>query len=181
MKTTVLSLLILICNMAVFPYAGLAQDTRPIVRLIYFLPSDREPQPDIDVKLDRLIKYAQQDFANLMETQGFGRKTFQIETDAKGKVVVHRVRGKFTEAYYHAPQEFEAEKEIAEQFDTSKNIYLTVLEISSEETCRGLGIERGLGAGGIAIISASGVCFGRSLTMHELQHCLWMATRFSLL
>ena len=144
------------------------------MRLIYFLPSDREPQPDIDVKLDGLIKDVQQYFANLMETQGFGRKTFQIETDAKGKVVVHRVRGKFTEAYYRTPHEPKAVEEIAEQFDTSKNIYLTILEISSKETCRGLGTLTG-GFGGRAMIPASGTCFEPGITAHELQHAFgWL-------
>ena len=35
-------------------------ETRPMVRLIYFLPNDREPQPDIDEKMDTLIKEVQQ-------------------------------------------------------------------------------------------------------------------------
>ena len=58
-----------------------AQD-RPIVRLIYFLPSDRQPQPDIDEKLDKLIKDVQTFYADQMEAHGFGRKTFLFETDA---------------------------------------------------------------------------------------------------
>ena len=32
---------------------------RPVVRLIYFLPRDRHPQPDIDEKMDKLIKGVQ--------------------------------------------------------------------------------------------------------------------------
>ena len=53
---------------------GLAQQQdRPIVRLIYFLPSDREFQPDIDAKLDALIKSVQQFYADEMERHGFGR------------------------------------------------------------------------------------------------------------
>ena len=40
-----------------------SQYQRNIVRLIYFLPSDRSPQPDIDLKLDKLIKEVQQIFA----------------------------------------------------------------------------------------------------------------------
>ena len=33
---------------------GLAQP--PMVRLIYFVPSDRQPQPDIDTKMDAFDK-----------------------------------------------------------------------------------------------------------------------------
>ena len=47
----------------------------PKVRLIYFLPSDREAQEDINTKLDRLIKDVQQFYADVMENHGFGRKT----------------------------------------------------------------------------------------------------------
>ena len=71
------------------------------VRLIYFLPSDRQPQPDIDTKMDKLIKDTQQFFAEVMENHGFGGKTFRFETDTNGKAVVHHVNGKFNDAYYH--------------------------------------------------------------------------------
>lgn len=52
------------------------ESVRNMVRLIYFIPSDLSPQPDIDRKLDTLIKDAQQIFAGQMEYYGFGRKTF---------------------------------------------------------------------------------------------------------
>ena len=71
------------------------------VRLIYFLPSDRAPQQDIDAKLDMLIKDVQQSYAEVMEYHGFGRRTFTLETDATGKAVVHHVKGKFNDEYYH--------------------------------------------------------------------------------
>ena len=79
---------------------GFAQAQRPIVRLIYFLPNDRAPQPDIDVKMDKLIKDVQRLNADIMESHGFGRKTFRIETDGRGNVVVHHVKGRFTDRHY---------------------------------------------------------------------------------
>ncbi len=79
-----------------FPgFAQAQQDKAPIVRLIYYVPSDREPQPDIDAKLDTLIRDTQQFFADQMEAHGFGRKTFRYETDAAGKAVVHHLKSKF--------------------------------------------------------------------------------------
>ena len=71
-----------------------AQDSRPIVRLIYFLPRDRHPQPDIDEKMDALIKEAQKFYADQMEAHGFGRKTFRFETDENENAKVHHVNGK---------------------------------------------------------------------------------------
>ena len=133
MKTIVLSLLIFICGMAMFPYASVAQDTRPMVRLIYFLPRDREPQPNIDEKMDGLIKDAQQLYANHMEAHGFGRKTFQFEADARGNAVVHHFVGEFTDAHYsNLSNTWDIWEEIDKQFDASKNIYVTVIEMSSE-------------------------------------------------
>ena len=64
------------------------------VRLIYFLPSDRQPKPDIDTQMDTLIKEVQQSYADDMESYGFGGKTFRFETDATGKAVVHRMAGR---------------------------------------------------------------------------------------
>ena len=76
------------------------QADRPIVRLIYFRPSDRPVRPGVDAAIDRLIKRAQRFFADEMERHGFGRKTFQFETDAHGNAVVHHVNGKFPNAHY---------------------------------------------------------------------------------
>lgn len=88
-----------------------AQEPRPIVRLIYFLPEDREPDPDIDEKMEVMIKYIQQFFADEMERNGFGRKTFKYEADQDGKAVIH----KLTENQYRT------------QFDYRRDIYLIVV------------------------------------------------------
>ena len=109
---------------------GFAQAQRPIVRLIYFLPNDRAPQPDIDVKMDRLIKDVQLFYAEQMEAHGFGRKTFQFETDARGNAVVHHVKGRFTDRHYsNLSSTSDIWGEIDGRFDTSKNIYLTAIDI----------------------------------------------------
>ena len=101
------------------------------VRLIYFLPSDRQPKPEIDIEFDTWIKKAQEYFADVMEYQGFGRKTFRFETDTTGKVVVHHVKGKFKDAYYLNAGS-KVWDEIFTQFDGSKNIFLLALDISSQ-------------------------------------------------
>ncbi len=80
--------------------AELPQADSPIVRLVYFRPSDKPVRPNVDAEIDGLIKEVQRFFADEMERHGFNRKTFQFETDAQGNAVVHHVNGKFTEAYY---------------------------------------------------------------------------------
>ena len=177
MKTILCFLLILVCSMTVFPHASLAQNSRPMVKLIYFLPSDREPDPDIDAKMDTLIKDVQQFYANQMATHGFGRKTFQFETDAHGNAVVYHINGKFDDVYYHDESGIVWE-EIDEQFNRSKDIYLTALDVSTEEIGIGEGdtvytvCGKGGGGnqGGEGLIPASGLCFTVSTTAHELGH-----------
>ena len=144
------------------------------VRIVYFLPRDREPQPDIDAKLDKMIKAVQLAYAGIMEGHGFGRKTFNFETDTEGNAVVRHIVGQFTDEHYsNLSHTWDIWKEIDERFDTSKNIYLTVIDISSEALDIGEACGRGgpIGAsGGKALILATGHCFNINVTAHELGH-----------
>ena len=149
-----------------------AQPLRNIVRLIYFLPNDRQPQPDIDAKLDGMIKESQQLFAKQMEVHGLGRKTFSFETDTNGKAVVHHITGQFTDEYYNnLSSTMDIWEEINERFDTSNNFYLTAIDLSNgllhnegSEAC-GLGNESGK-----ALLPAFGHCFNSEVITHELGH-----------
>ena len=128
MKTTLYFTLTLITfTTLAFVPNSFAQDTRPIVRIIYFIPKDRTPQPDIAAKLDAQLKDVQQYYADQMEKQGFGRKTFQIETDPNGKVVVHRVNGKFEGQHYLEDTHISVNEEVANGFELSENIYYIVV------------------------------------------------------
>ena len=151
---------------------------RPIVRLIYFRPRDRQPLPNINAQLDRLIKDIQQFYADQMESHGFGRKTFQFETDAHGNAVVYHVIGKLEDTAYHEEAGIIWD-EIHEQFDRSKYIYLTTLDVSSERIGTGDGDTAcGVGGGGSyfnkyegkALLPASGGCFDFGTAAHELGH-----------
>ena len=166
------------------PLHGVAQaqetQERPIVKLIYFLPNDRAPQPDFDAKMDTLIKNVQARFANQMEAHGFDRKTFLFETDTRGKAVVHHFIGQFTEEYYNnLSSTWNIFEEINKQFDTSKDIYVVAVDTSRErvinrdiEVC---GTGGRSGVGGRALVPAAGRCFGVGVIAHELGHVfgLW--------
>ena len=185
MKTTIFSLFILICSTVMFSHASFAQDGRPIVRLIYFVPKDRTPQPDIAEKLDRLIKDVQMFYADQMAAHGFGRKTFRFETDARGKAVVHHVNGKFTDAYYREETTHKARAELGERFDLSQTIHFISIDIGNElidtHAC-GIGGIEGTVLGGYSLIPASGSCFagdaGINVAAHELGHAFGLQHDF---
>ena len=156
------------------------------VRLIYFLPRDRQPQPFINGRLDALIKDVQQSYAEQLENHGFGRRTFKYETDAAGKAVVHHVKGKFDDAYYHTDTSGKVVwTEIAEQFDLSRNVYLFVLDVSTATVDGFCGQGSSYGSeGGIALIPAPNSdrerergwsCFNVSVAAHELGHAFGLA------
>ena len=164
------------------PLHGVAQaqetQKRPIVKLIYFIPSDRAPQPDFDAKMDTLIKDVQTLFANQMEAHGFDRKTFLFETDTHGKAVVHHFVGQFTEEYYNNLSDTwdifeEIEIRLKFNINASKDIYLVAIDtsrelIQSDEH----GLVCGLaGVGGPrALVPAAGSCFNVDTVAHELGH-----------
>lgn len=175
----------------VTPYRAIPAED--MVRLVYFLPRNRSMQPDMWTKLDTLIRDAQSFYANQMEHNGFGRKTFTFETDENGETLVYRVDGQFTDWHYHSETHDKVYAEVASQFDMEKHIYLIVVDISSEaidqeNTC-------GVGGGhwfkgessirtrgGYAVIPASGQCFdgeaGTSVTAHELGHAFGLEHDF---
>ena len=149
--------------------SGFAQDLlpRPIVRLIYFLPNDRAPQPDIDEKIDRLIKDVQAFYAQHMENHGFDRKTFLFETDAQGKAIVHHVKGRFNHTYYQNNWR-EAWGESHEQFERGNGyINFTVLDVNLEGIAPS-GRGGGNGRSGTAFVTTQR--FKVWVIAHELGH-----------
>ncbi|MDE0086394.1 MAG: hypothetical protein OXU23_11810, partial [Candidatus Poribacteria bacterium] len=163
-------------------YQSAPQD---MVRIIYFIPNNRSAQPDMWTKLDRLIRDVQDLYADQMEANGFGRKTFSFETDENEETVVYRVDGRFSDRYYHTNTTEKILSEVATQSDLEKYVHLFVVEVSSqaieqEDVC-------GVGGsnwwifqhqiktrGGYAVIPASGDCFdderGTIVAAHELGH-----------
>ena len=156
------------------------------VRMIYFLPSDRAPQQDIDTKLDMLMKDVQQSYAEVMEYHGFGRRTFKLETDATGKARVHHVNGKFNDEHYHTDTFNKVIwEETAEQFDLSANIYFVVLDVSNaviDGYC-GQGGSYGPEAGIVLLPAPNSSlerergwsCFNVAVAAHELGHAFGLA------
>ncbi len=73
------------------------------VRTYYLIPSDRQPQPRAVESLQNSLLSARSFYQDLMERNGFGPKTFALETDQDGVTPrVHLVHAPQPAAYYRA-------------------------------------------------------------------------------
>ena len=131
-----------------------------IVQIVYFVPKDRTPDPNMGTKMDSLIKEVHQFYTDEMSRHGFDGNTFSYETDVNGNAVVHQLIGKYNDAEY-VNRNQTGSQEILEQFDTStsRNILIMVLDYSKQLVCGRGGYGGNYGGGGFAIVPASGDCF----------------------
>ena len=181
LKFIVLTFLLTIFVSLPFGYAQDAAVNERLVRLIYLVPNDRKPQPDIDSKLDELIKETQQFYADEMERHGYGRKTFMFEADENGNAIVHHVNGQFDDAYYQIDPTWKIDTELQDQFDYYNGVYIITVEISSDTFDDGgaCGYGGNVGFGGQVYLPASGHCFDdNTLTAHELGHAFGLQHDF---
>ncbi|HEV7226262.1 MAG TPA: hypothetical protein VGN42_26380, partial [Pirellulales bacterium] len=71
-----------------------APPARPVLRIAYFIPSDRKPEPDRVERLDRVMTEVQRFYRDGMVQNGRGRATFELDRDIAGKLRLHEVHGK---------------------------------------------------------------------------------------
>ena len=115
-----------------------------IVRLFYFLPNDRPYRAHVVEAMKTGILEVQSFYREQMAAHGYGNKTFQIETDAQGVPVVHRVNGDRSDSHYK--NRGRPENEISRAFDTSSIVQLIVMDISRSSGGIGVGLkQRGMG------------------------------------
>ena len=143
------------------------------VRTLYFLPINTTPQQDIDTTIDRLVKSAQQYYLDEIGRHGYTPKTFKVETDKDGDIVVHRINGKYSNQHYYQKRSSIVD-ELPQQFTSQNNISLIFIEgteLVRPEICGlgwdfvGTGISRGF-----ALFPAAGDCLTVSVIAHELGH-----------
>jgi hypothetical protein len=76
-------------------------NTKPVVRLAYLIPKNRVAKPYAVANMQYAMKQIQKFYQDQMELNGFGKKTFTLELDAKGAPVVHTVKSQtFDDTYF---------------------------------------------------------------------------------
>ena len=65
---------------------------RYVVRIAYAVPEDRQPRPEVIRNVRALLPWLQNWYADQMERHGYGRKTFQFETDPSTAPPIHLVQ-----------------------------------------------------------------------------------------
>ncbi len=98
------------------------------VRLFYFLPNDRPYRQEVVDAMKTGILEVQSFYADQMAAHGHGNTTFNIETDAQGDPIVHRIDADNSDSRY-ASRGY-TDGEIARAFDTSTMISVIVMDVS---------------------------------------------------
>ncbi len=164
-----LRLFVTIIMFSTFLFPSFAQEEAPeeyIVKIVYFLPNDRTTREDIDEKIEKMITRVQNFYADQMENYGHGRKTFRIQTDENGKVVIHHVIGrKIAEEYKKKPASCFGE--FANRIQTRNTILLVFLDHGSGTIGKACGVAY---TGRRTLIPASGGCFNWRTVAHEIGH-----------
>jgi hypothetical protein len=67
---------------------------RAVIRVVYFIPTDRQPASDYRDRLDRVLSHVQQFYRLGMTQNGYGPMTFELERDVNGALKIYEVQGK---------------------------------------------------------------------------------------
>lgn len=93
-------------------FAG--EDGRPRLRVVYFIPTDREPEPDYRERIDRVMAEVQTFYRQGMKENGYGPMTFELDRDSDGRLNIYHVRAKGPMAEYGRNDAGKVRREVKE-------------------------------------------------------------------
>ena len=131
MKTLICMTLCLVCfSLNRVAIANVNVEESRTVRMIYVVANDQQFDDEVVQRMKDWILTTQTFYAEQMEAHGYGNTTFQLETDDKGELVIHRVQGKHDANYYNNNYQYsdrdELEDEIRPTINLRENISLVV-------------------------------------------------------
>ena len=153
------------------------------VRIIYFLPNDRPFRSEAIQWIKAGVHTIQTFYAEQMQAHGHGNKTFRVETDDQGELIVHRVDGKHPDNHYldeSGNVSFVGEEVFkAFAFHRANNVYLIFVDHRIDaRKFRSIGFVSRVGgrsSGGYAYLP---VQFHWTLVAHELGHAFGLGHDF---
>lgn len=74
--------------------------TTPPLKIVSFIPSDCKPFENREERLGRVMNHVRDFYSRGMETNGYGKKTFELEWEAPGKLRLYTVQGKKKQIEY---------------------------------------------------------------------------------
>ncbi len=147
------------------------------VRMIYFLPNDRPYDADVVQKMKDEILDIQTFFAAQMGAHGYGEVTFRFETDPQGEPMVHRVDGGHPDSHYLDNTSGTVLDEIDLAFNPEANIYLIIINNSTDLIGLGNG-RNAVGVGGRRGKNGGFTLCPDTLSRHELGHAFGLRHDF---
>ena len=95
------------------------------VRVIYFRPTDAPAAPVAQIR--RVMERTQKFYANEMEKHKFGRKTFRLEKDNSGEIVVHKVKARHKAAHYFNDTKGTLDAELPAEMKNKNDILISFI------------------------------------------------------
>lgn len=94
---------------------------KPVLRVIYFYPSDTEPQKAYRERVGRILRDIQDFYRSEMKRNGFGEVVFPLEM-AEGKPFIHLVKGRETAKQYDYQSGQKVRREIQQALKGKVNL-----------------------------------------------------------
>ena len=92
-----------------------------VLRVVYFFPNDRQPQPSDAARLDRILSDVSDFYAQGFQRFGLKAKGLPLERNG-GKLVIHPVRGQLPTSQYHFDSGKQTALEIRESLAGELNL-----------------------------------------------------------
>lgn len=93
---------------------------RPVIRVVYFVPTDRKPEADYPARLERVMSEVQRFYRDGMDQNDYGKITFELDRDTKGSLRIYEVQGKFPMRDYGRNDADKVRREIKEALAKEK-------------------------------------------------------------
>ena len=95
------------------------------VRVIYFQPTDAPIAPI--AKIRSAMQRTQDFYADEMQKHGFGKKTFRLERDNAGEIVIHNIKGRHAAQHYFNDTKGTLDAELPANMKNQNDILLSFI------------------------------------------------------